>query len=83
MDNPRTFRRVVTGNDQNGKSRVLFDGPAPNVQNRGGRAAGQTPIHRTRSVDCGVVQLGDYHQWVTMGAPCVMSYVMIGGEFPD
>ncbi len=30
-----------------------------------------------------VVQLGEYHQWVTTGAPCLMSYVMIGGEFPD
>ena len=27
----RPIRRVVTGNDAQGRSRVLFDGPAPNV----------------------------------------------------
>src|SRR5260370_19956488 len=27
----RPIRRVVTGNDEHGRSRVLFDGPAPNV----------------------------------------------------
>src|SRR5690349_6603436 len=27
----RPIRRVVTGNDERGRSRVLFDGPAPNV----------------------------------------------------
>jgi mannose-6-phosphate isomerase-like protein (cupin superfamily) len=27
----KPIRRVVTGNDANGRSRVLFDGPAPNV----------------------------------------------------
>jgi hypothetical protein len=30
-DAPRPIRRVVTGNDAHGRSRVLFDGPAPNV----------------------------------------------------
>lgn len=28
---PRPVRRVVTGNDVQGRSRVLYDGPAPNV----------------------------------------------------
>src|SRR5688572_11717090 len=27
----RRFRRVVTGNDAQGRSRVLYDGPAPNI----------------------------------------------------
>jgi mannose-6-phosphate isomerase-like protein (cupin superfamily) len=27
----RPIRRVVTGNDERGRSRVIFDGPAPNV----------------------------------------------------
>jgi len=27
----RPIRRVVTGNDEHGRSRVLFDGAAPNV----------------------------------------------------
>jgi len=30
-DQPKPIRRVVTGNDANGKSRVLFDSAAPNV----------------------------------------------------
>ena len=30
-DKPKPIRRVVTGNDANGKSRVLFDSAAPNV----------------------------------------------------
>src|ERR1700720_594 len=30
-DTPKPIRRVVTGNDAHGRSRVLFDGPAPNV----------------------------------------------------
>ena len=183
-ENPKSFRRVVTGNDENGRSGVLFDSAAPNVQNRGGagfpcmtefwcfddspvpiagtrddgqppfashptergaylrfvefdppppgydqasdpdavpphpaeeddetgwgdrggRAAGSSPIHRTRSVDYGTVleaniklvlddtetlmqkgdtaiQLGDYHQWVTQGTSCIMSFVMIGGTY--
>ena len=30
-DTPRPIRRVVTGNDAQGRSRVLFDSAAPNV----------------------------------------------------
>ena len=30
-DDPKPIRRVVTGNDENGRSRVLFDSAAPNV----------------------------------------------------
>jgi naringenin degradation protein FdeH len=30
-DAPKPIRRVVTGNDAQGRSRVLFDGAAPNV----------------------------------------------------
>ncbi len=30
-DGPRPIRRVVTGNDEQGRSRVLFDSAAPNV----------------------------------------------------
>jgi mannose-6-phosphate isomerase-like protein (cupin superfamily) len=184
VENPQRFRRVVTGNDADGRSGVLLDGEAPNTENRGGqglpnmtefwcfdeapaglsgnddlgqppftahppdhgaylrivefspppagydresdpvavaphppeedavsgwgdrggRALGRSPIHRTRSVDYGfvvrgemklaldewetvvskgdaVVQLGDYHQWITTGAPCIMAYVMIGATF--
>jgi mannose-6-phosphate isomerase-like protein (cupin superfamily) len=35
----RSIRRVVTGNDEHGRSRVLFDGAAPNV-NPGAVSAG-------------------------------------------
>jgi naringenin degradation protein FdeH len=30
-EKPRPIRRVVTGNDGRGRSRVLFDSAAPNV----------------------------------------------------
>src|SRR5881392_4125011 len=30
-EKPRPIRRVVTGNDEQGRSRVLFDSAAPNV----------------------------------------------------
>ena len=30
-EGPRPTRRVVTGNDEHGRSRVLWDGPAPNA----------------------------------------------------
>jgi mannose-6-phosphate isomerase-like protein (cupin superfamily) len=30
----KPVRRVVTGHDSNGKSKILFDGPAPNVKQR-------------------------------------------------
>lgn len=32
--NMKPIRRVVTGNDAQGRSRVLYDGPAPNVNPR-------------------------------------------------
>ena len=38
-ENPRPLRRVVTGNDANGRSCVIFDSDAPNVYQRPGTLA--------------------------------------------
>jgi mannose-6-phosphate isomerase-like protein (cupin superfamily) len=41
---PKPIRRVVTGNDENGRSRVLFDSAAPNVNPIGTRGTGMTDV---------------------------------------
>jgi mannose-6-phosphate isomerase-like protein (cupin superfamily) len=46
---PRTFRRVVTGHNAQGKSIFLMDGPAPSVHSRGTGATASTEFWVTNS----------------------------------
>ncbi len=54
----KPIRRVVTGNDAQGRSRVLYDGPAPNV-NPGAIRAGACMTDAWVFKDCPVDLAGD------------------------
>jgi mannose-6-phosphate isomerase-like protein (cupin superfamily) len=46
---PRSFRRVVTGHNKDGRSIFIMDGPAPVVHTRGAGAASATEFWETRA----------------------------------
>src|SRR5947207_163161 len=80
------IRRVVTGNDERGRSKVVWDGPSPGTHESNFKGRGHTDFWVWRETPPpldGTEDAGAWHLWDSSKMGCMMAFDMISAQFVD